>query len=76
MDAEEKRGLRPDRVLVVGGAGPVRRPDLDEPCARAREDVGDAEAVADLDQFSAGDDDLASLRERREREQQRRRRCC
>ena len=71
VDAQEKRRLRADRVLVVGGARAVRRPDLDEPRARAREDVGDPEAVADLDQLAAGDDDLASLRERGEREQHR-----
>ena len=39
--------------------------------ARAREHVRDAEAVADLDQLAARDDDLAPLRERREREQDR-----
>ena len=59
----------PDRALVVGGARPVRRADLDEPRAGAREHVGDAEAVADLDQLAARDDDLAPLRERGEREQ-------
>ena len=46
---EEDGRLGPDRALVVGGARPVRRPDLDEPRARAREDVRDPEAVADLD---------------------------
>ena len=71
VDAQEQRRLRADRALVVGGARPVRRPDLDEPRARAREDVGDAEAVADLDQLAARDDDLAALGERGEREQHR-----
>ena len=76
VDAQEERGLRPDRALVVGGARAVRRPDLDEPRARAGEHVGDAEAVADLDQLAARDDDLAALGERGEREQHRARRCC
>ena len=69
MHAEQQGRLRPDRALVVGRARAVRRPDLDEPRARAGEDVGDAEAVADLDQLAARDDDLAALRERGEREQ-------
>ena len=43
--------------------------DLDEPRARAREHVGDAEAVADLDQLAARDEHLAALGERGEREQ-------
>ena len=60
-----------DRALVVLRARAVRRPDLDEPRTRAREHVGDAEAVADLDQLAARDDHLASLCERREREQHR-----
>ena len=63
--------LGPDRPLVVGRPGPVRRPDLDEAGARACEHVGDPEAVADLDQLAARDDDLATLRERGEREQHR-----
>ena len=72
MDAQEQRRLRPDRALVVVGARPVRRPHLDEPGARAGEHVGDPEAVADLDQLAARDDDLAALGERGEREQHRR----
>ena len=71
MHAQEQRRLRPDRALVVGRARPVRRPDLDEARARAREHVGDAEAVADLDQLAARDDDLATLGQRCEREQER-----
>ena len=58
-----------DRALVVGSARAVRRPDLDEAGAGAREHVGDAEAVADLDELAARDDDLASLGERGEGEQ-------
>jgi hypothetical protein len=73
VHAEEDRRLGPDRRLVVGCARAVRRPHLDQACAGAREHVGDAEAVADLEQLAARDDDLASLRERGEREQYRRR---
>ncbi len=69
VHAQEHRRLGPDRALVVGGARAVRRPDLDEARARAREHIRDAEAVADLDQLAARDDDLAALRERGEREQ-------
>ena len=72
VDAQQERRLRPDRPLVVGRPRPVRRPDLDEPRAGAGEHVGDPEAVADLDQLAARDDDLAALRERGEREQHRR----
>ena len=71
VHAEEQRGALVDRVLVVGGARAVRRPDLDEPRAGACEHVGDAEPVADLDQLAARDDHVASFRERGEREQQR-----
>ena len=60
-----------DRALVVGGARAVRRADLDEPRAGAGEHVGDAEAVADLDQLAARDEHLAALGERGEREQHR-----
>ena len=63
--------LGPDRALVVGRARAVRRSDLDEPRARAREDVGDPEAVADLDQLAARDEHLAAFGERGEREQHR-----
>ena len=69
VHAQQNGRLRPDRVLVVGGARPVRRPHLDEPRARAREHVGDPEAVADLDQLAARDEHLAALGERSEREQ-------
>ena len=71
VHAQEQRRLGADRALVVGGARAVRRADLDEARARAREHVGDAEAVADLDQLAARDDHLAALRERGEREQHR-----
>ena len=71
VHAQEQRRLRPDRSLVVGRARPVRRPDLDEPCARAGQHVGDPKAVADLDQLAAGDDDLAAFGERRQHEQER-----
>src|SRR5581483_11455675 len=62
VHAQEERSLRADRALVVGGPRPVGRPDLDQPRARAGEDVRDAEAVADLDQLAARDDHLALLR--------------
>ena len=72
VDAQQDRRLWPDRAFVVGRPRPVRRPDLDEPGAGAREHVGDPEAVADLDQLASRDHDLAALRERGECEQDRR----
>ena len=66
---QEQRRLGPDRTLVVRGASPVRRPDLDEPRARARQHVRDPEAVADLDQLAARDEHLPSLGERGQGEQ-------
>ena len=69
VDAQQRGGLGPDRTLVVGRTGAVRRSDLDEACSRAREHVGDPEAVADLDQLAARDHDLAAFGERGQREQ-------
>jgi hypothetical protein len=69
VDAEQDGGLRADRPLVVRRLRPVRRPDLHEPGPRAGQHVRDPEAVADLDQLAARDDDVAPLPERREREQ-------
>ena len=71
VHAQEERGLRPDRSLVVGGARAVRRPDLVQPGARAGEHVGDAKAVADLDQLTARHEHVAAVGQRREGEQQR-----
>ena len=50
-------------MRAVGG------PDLAEDRAGAGHDVGDAEAVADLDEFAAGDDDLPAGREFVQREE-------
>ena len=69
VHAQDQRRLGADRALVVGRARAVRRADLAQPRARAREHVRDAEAVADLDQLAAGHEHLATLRERRESEQ-------
>ena len=71
MDAQQQRGLGPDRAVVVGRARAVRRPDLAQDRARPGEDVGDAKAVPDLDQLAARDEHLASLGERRQREHDR-----
>ena len=68
VDAQDERRLRADRALVVGDPRAVGRADLDEPRARAREHVGDPEAVADLDQLAARDEHLAALGERGEGE--------
>ena len=61
-----------DRGGVVGDARAVRRADLAQRGARLRQDVGHAEAAADLDQLAARDDDFAAGGERRQHEQRRR----
>ncbi len=71
VHAQQERRLGAHSLLVVLCARAVRRTDFDEPGARAHEHVGDAEAVADLDQLAARDDHLAALRECAEREQHR-----
>ena len=58
MDAQDD-GRPPvrERRFEVGGAGPVRRPDLDEARAGSSDDLRDADATADLDQLAARDRD-------------------
>jgi hypothetical protein len=53
-----------DRARVVLEPCAVRRADLDEAGARAREHIGDSEAVAYLDELTSRDDDVAPFRER------------
>src|ERR1051326_1096663 len=65
VDAQDDGRLRPDRALVVGGARPVRRPDLDQPRAGPRQHVGDPEAVADLDPLTPRGNHTARLPQRR-----------
>ena len=70
--AHDRARLRADRALVVGAARAVRGADLDQPGARLRDDLGDPEAAADLDQLPARDHDVAPRAgERRGREQHR-----
>ena len=72
VGAQDRAGVLAQRALVVGAARAVRRADLDEPGAGLRDDVGHAEAAADLDELAARDDDLpAGARERRGGEQHR-----
>ena len=52
-----------DGVAIIVDAGAVRRAHFAQDCARAGHDVRDAEAVANLDQLAARDDDFASGRE-------------
>ena len=53
---EHERGRVVDRRGVVGEVHPVGRADLAQPGAHRLHQLGDAEAVADLDQLAAGDD--------------------
>ena len=71
VHTQQQRSVRPDRPLVVGCSGPVSRPDLDQAGARASEHVRNSEPIADLDQLTPRDDDLATLGESGEREQHR-----
>ena len=66
MDAEDGPGLRTDDAGVVPDPGAVGRADLHEAGAGLGEDVGDAEAVADLDQLAAADGHVPPGGERRQ----------
>ena len=68
VHTQNQCGLRAERALVVCDSSPVRGADLDEPCTRPGQHLRDPEAVADLDQLSAGDQYVAPFRERREGE--------
>ena len=71
VHAQDRARLGAERARVVGGARAIGRADLAQPRARALHDLGDAEAVADLDELAARDHDLAPARERCEREHER-----
>ena len=71
MHPHQRGRVGPDRALVVGDPGPVRRPDLDQARTRGRQDLGDPERAADLDQLPARDDHLAPAGERRHGQQHR-----
>ncbi len=61
MHLEDGAGVRAEGTAVVGERDAVRRPDLAEPGTGGGEQVGDAEAVADLDELAAGQDELPTL---------------
>src|SRR5699024_4067753 len=65
---EDAARVRADRVEIVAHVGAVRRPDLAQSRAGRGDEVGQAEAVADLDHLPAGDDDLPAGGEGRRRE--------
>ena len=50
------------RLREVCGAGPIGGADLDKPCARPPDDLGDTHATADLDQFAPADGHAAAAR--------------
>jgi len=60
VDAEDEGGAWGDGAGVVVEGGLVGGADFAEDGAAGFEDIGDAEAAADLDQFAAGDDDLGA----------------
>ena len=55
MHAEEQARFFVDRAFVVAQARTIGGADLAKNCATFRHDVRDAEAIADFDQFAAGD---------------------
>jgi hypothetical protein len=63
MHLEDGAGVGAQGTAVVGEGDAVRRPDLVQARAGGDEEVGDAEAVADLDQFAAGEHQFAALPE-------------
>src|SRR3989475_12810 len=73
VHAEDRGGALRDRARVIARVRAVRGPDLDELRAGTPEDVGDAEAAADLHELAPRDDDLLARGECREREEHRRR---
>ncbi len=70
---EQAAGVGADCSLVVGERRAVGRADLTKPGTRARDEVRQPEAVADLDHLAAADDHLAPRRERGRGEHERRR---
>ena len=56
VHAKQDGGALADRTLVVLDPRAVRRADLDEAGSRAREHLGNPEAVADLDELAARDE--------------------
>ena len=53
VNAQNEAGVRRKRNLVVGQPGPIRCADFFQQRARLRENLGDAEATANLDEFSS-----------------------
>jgi hypothetical protein len=68
MDAHEGAGVFADGRRVVVEAGAVGGADLAQAGAGGGHDLGQSKAAADLDELSAGHDDLAIAREGVERE--------
>ena len=71
MHLEHAPGLGADGVGVVAQVGPVGRADLAQPRPGRGDEVGQAEAVADLDHLAARDHDLARGGEGGRREDER-----
>ena len=60
MHAQQQARAVVDGVAVIVDAGAIGGADFAQDGAGARHDVGNAEAVADLDQFAARDDRFAA----------------
>jgi len=64
MHLQHTAGVGSDRIGIVGQRGAVGGADLAESGTGRRDQVGQAEAVTDLDHLTAADDDLSPGRER------------
>ena len=62
---EDAAGVGPDGLGVVGDPGAVGRADLSDPGARGGDEVGQPEAVTDLDHLASAHDDLTPCGEGR-----------
>ena len=63
MDAHQQAGAVCDGAAVIVDVGAVGGADFAQGGAGAGHDIGDAKAIADLDQFAARDDGLAARRQ-------------
>ena len=72
MHAQERSGLFGDGVGVIGGTGPIGRPDLDQRRPTQSHDLRHPKAASNLDEFASGADDLPPVGQRSEGEHDRR----
>ncbi len=64
MHLQHETGLGPDRLGIVPHAGAVGGADFAQPRTGGRQQLGDAEAVADFDEFAAAEHDFLARGQR------------